>query len=224
MVAGAVAVLRSSNLMPDASIDDIVRYLGATRLDDAGQVENRAEVGFSCDPNNRKPQGQDIFPGGPGSDWNEHQSLNCNNDDPVPVPYESPYTKVVIDLGAATELAAQDRPPKIEIGTKSGGKVRSINTQSKGLINVAVLGSETFDVATIDTGSLVFGPKGAGTATPKHKDGGHLEDVNTDAWPDLVSHYSPRDSNLVSVDTEACVSGQTVGGKFFEACDSVVVK
>ena len=108
MVAGAVAVLRSSNLMPDASIEDVVRYLGATRLDDAGQVENIAEVGFSCDPNKRVPQDRDVFPGGPDSYWNEHESLDCNNGDPVPTPYKSPYTKVVVDLGAATELATQD--------------------------------------------------------------------------------------------------------------------
>jgi hypothetical protein len=103
MVAGAVAVLRSNNLTPKASIDDIKRYLGAIRTDGAGEINNEVEVGFSCDPDVKMPEGIDIFPLG------EHSSLNCNNGDPVPEPYASPYTKTVIDLGAAVELAVQDR-------------------------------------------------------------------------------------------------------------------
>ena len=75
----------------------------------------------------------DVFPDGPGSYWNEHQSLDCNNGNPVPTPYKSPYTKVVIDLGAATELAAQDRHREIEISIEPDDEVNSVNTKSKGL-------------------------------------------------------------------------------------------
>lgn len=61
-----------------------------------------------------------------------------------------------------------------------------INPFANGMIPVAILGSDSFDVADIDIDSLMFGP---GHAVPAHKNGGHLSDVNEDGVPDLVSHY-----------------------------------
>ena len=83
---------------------------------------------------------------------------------------------------------------------------------------MAVLGSASFDVNDIDRSTLAFGPN---DATPAHNALGHLDDVNDDGIPDLVSHYKTQDTGLAVGDTEACVTGMTTGGQPFEGCDSV---
>lgn len=107
---------------------------------------------------------------------------------------------------------------EVDIDIKPGSFPNSINTKSKGNIPVAVLGSASFDVNDIDRSTLAFGPN---DAPPAHNALGHLEDVNNDGFPDLVSHYKTQDTGLAVGDTEACVTGMTTGGQAFEGCDSV---
>jgi len=92
---------------------------------------------------------------------------------------------------------------------------------ARGRVPVAILGSDAFDVATIDRDTLRFG---AGGAEPVHASGGHVEDVNGDGHPDLISHYSILDSGIGHGDSEACVSGEAQGGLPFEACDAIVTR
>ncbi|MFQ6030774.1 MAG: hypothetical protein ACE5Q6_25165, partial [Dehalococcoidia bacterium] len=102
-----------------------------------------------------------------------------------------------------------------------------INPKSNGLVPVAILGSETFDVSAIDPSTLAFGPAGA---TPVHDlsdlgtKGSHLEDINEDGFIDLVTHYRQKQTGLLSGDTEACLTADFTSGLSFTACDSVEVK
>lgn len=107
----------------------------------------------------------------------------------------------------------------VDIDIKPGSESNAINRKGKGVIPVAILGSETFDVADIDMTTLTFGPHGA---SPAHNSGGHIEDVNEDGIDDLVSHYRTQDTGIMGGDVEACVSGQTLSGTPFEGCDSVL--
>lgn len=109
---------------------------------------------------------------------------------------------------------------KVEIDITPGSDPNSINPKSNGVIPVAILGSDSFDVNDVDRDSLKFGPSEAQSA---HKDKGHLEDVNDDGHMDLVSHYKTKNTGLAKGDTVACVSGQTTGGGTFIGCDSVRV-
>jgi len=113
------------------------------------------------------------------------------------------------------------RTIEVDIDIKPGSDPNSINTKSKGVIPVAILGSDTFDVTDIDVTTLAFGPSGA---SPSHDPAGHLEDVNDDGFTDLVTHYKQKETGLASGDTDACITGATTAGIPIDGCDSVKVK
>jgi hypothetical protein len=47
--------------------------------------------------------------------------------------------------------------------------------------------------------------------------------VNGDGFDDLTSSFRISEAGLASGDTEACVTGETVGGIAFAGCDLVVI-
>jgi len=121
----------------------------------------------------------------------------------------------VVDLGPEYTGAQS-----VEIAIRAEGESALINLASRGAIGVTILGAADFDVAQIDRATLRFGPA---SATPAHKAGGHLEDANGDASPDLLSHYWIADTGISEADESVCVSGQTFDGTPIRGCGSVDV-
>jgi hypothetical protein len=115
---------------------------------------------------------------------------------------------------------AQSIPSLLPVGVdiKPDSHVNSVNPGSRGVLPVAILGTDTFDVADVDITTLAFGPAGA---LPAHRNGPHAEDVNLDGFPDLLGHFPIEEAGLVAGDVEACVTGETLDGTPFKGCDSV---
>ncbi|MCH8921271.1 MAG: hypothetical protein IIA23_11300 [Chloroflexi bacterium] len=135
-----------------------------------------------------------------------------------------------ITLGSATpgaegiEKEILVSPGEIEIDIKPGSDRNPVKLKSKGVIPVAILGSDAFDVTTVDVTTLTFGPDGA---TPAHDltdpvvYADHLKDVNGDGFTDLVSHYRTQDTGIATGDTEACLTGETTGDVAIWGCDDI---
>ena len=112
--------------------------------------------------------------------------------------------------------------PAAEIDIKPGSDPNSINMKNKnGVIPVGLLGSDTFDVTTVDVTTLVFeGASPDHDLTDAAVYAAHLQDVNDDGFLDLVSHYRAQETGLTGASIEGCLDF-TADSVEFTACDAV---
>jgi DNA-binding beta-propeller fold protein YncE len=108
------------------------------------------------------------------------------------------------------------RREAVAIDIRPGSKRNRIDPKSRGMVSVALLGSDALDVADVDAATLGFGPSHTRPA-----DEVYFDDVNDDGLTDLVSRYRIQDTGIQSSDTEACVAATLFGGTEIEACDSI---
>lgn len=122
----------------------------------------------------------------------------------------------VIDFGPEYVPAVLE----VTIDIRPGSDWNAINARSRGVVPVAILGSEAFDVANVNAPTLAFGPGGV---APKHQRGGHFEDVNGDGYIDLLSHYPIEGSGIAPGQAQACVQGALLDDTRLEGCDRILV-
>jgi hypothetical protein len=105
----------------------------------------------------------------------------------------------------------------VEIDIKPSSALNRLNPCSRGVLPVAVLGSDEFDVTEIDVGSLRLGP---GEARPAHE--GHIEDVGLDGIPDLLVHFPMQDAGIAFGDESVSLAGSLKSGFPIDGSDSVM--
>ena len=105
----------------------------------------------------------------------------------------------------------------IHINIKPDSDINSINTESKGVIAVAVLTSDVFDALQVDPDTVRFGPAEAEKAHSQ----AHVEDVDYDGDMDLLLHFRTQEAGVQCGDTEANLTGETWDGTPVSGTDSV---
>ncbi len=119
----------------------------------------------------------------------------------------------------------------VDIDIKPGSFPNAINKNGKGVIPVAILGSECFDVTQIDLGTLSFEGlevrlKGNGQPQCSYED--VSGDFTTpegapDGYVDLVCQFVDDTSSWMVGDGEATLTGLLLNGTPFEGTDSTKV-
>ncbi len=113
------------------------------------------------------------------------------------------------------EIPCNNATPAIDI--KPGSDPNSINLGSNGVIPVAILTDGSFDAASVNATTVLFGRTGS-EAEPVHY---ALEDVDDDGDMDMIFHFRTQDTGLEAEDTEAILTGQTIDGIEITGTDSV---
>ncbi|MCG2589070.1 VWA domain-containing protein [Rhodohalobacter sulfatireducens] len=125
-----------------------------------------------------------------------------------------------------SDIAEDICPTPVAVDIKPEGEPNSINPNNKGVIPVAVLGSENFDVTTINPVTVLFGSlsliQNEDGASLAHGDG-HIEDVNGDGIPDFLGHFPTQDTGLVSGDLNGWLIGKTNDGESIAGFDAVKI-
>jgi hypothetical protein len=127
-----------------------------------------------------------------------------------------PYTSFWFAFdGITTQL---DQNIIVPIDIKPGSASNTVNLKSKGVVPVAILSTDTFDAASVDILTVVFGPDGAQEAHGKS----HVEDINGDALPDLMLHFETQKTGIQCGDNEVSLMGMTYYGDVFEGSDAIM--
>jgi len=93
--------------------------------------------------------------------------------------------------------------------------VKTLNPNSRGKINVALLTTGDFDASTVDVSTVKFGPSEAQPV------GYRLRDVDSDGDWDYVLRFAIDETGIVCGDSEATVTGETINGEQFTGTDTI---
>ncbi len=105
----------------------------------------------------------------------------------------------------------------VQIDIKPGSDPNSVNLRSRGVIPVAVLTDESFDAASVNVATVLFGRTGYEAGPDRYS----FEDVDDDGDTDLILHFRTQDTGIEPDDTEAILTGLTTDGVEITGTDSV---
>lgn len=111
-------------------------------------------------------------------------------------------------------------PVSVRLDPRPGQTRNAVAASARGLITVALFGSEELDVRDIDPASLVFGPGCAGLDPSASL---RQVDLDRDGMIDLIGKFRLDEAGLASGGPAACLEGATRGGVRFRGCGNVGV-
>lgn len=108
-------------------------------------------------------------------------------------------------------------PPavRVDIDVKPGSYPNAVNPRRQGVIPVAILTTDRFDAASVDSTSVQFGPAAAASVRSR------LDDVDGDGDLDLVLHFATLSTGIACGSTVGVLTGSTFAGTGFEASDTL---
>jgi len=112
-----------------------------------------------------------------------------------------------------------DAPARLDIAidVRPGNGENPLNPASQGVVPVALLGSDAFDVMSVDPASLLLGVDGAPVDMPSLE----YRDVDGDGWLDLFAHYRVAETGTAYSDSSICLTGATDDGLELAGCDAI---
>ena len=130
----------------------------------------------------------------------------------------------------AAPVAANGAVQAVDIDIKPGSDPNPLNVKSKGVLPVAILGAEDFDVSDVNPDSLMLiNTDAAGiTRYSEYPLRWALEDVDGDGLVDIVSHFDAE--NLMAIcpteepdgtEMELHLVGALIDGTALEGMDTV---
>jgi hypothetical protein len=105
----------------------------------------------------------------------------------------------------------------VDVDVRPGNARNPVNPLSRGVVPVAILGDEEFDVRDVNPASLA-----CGEAPVAERPAPQLVDVDDDGDLDLGTHCWVKDTGLAFGDSELCLYGETWDAQALEGCDEVV--
>lgn len=120
-----------------------------------------------------------------------------------------------VALVGTTTGAVNAIPVQISIKPMAQAPV-PINPTDKGVTPVAILGSSTFNVNSVNVATLNFG---TGQASPADK--GSISDVNKDGIPDLVVQFPNQEIGARCNDTALFLTGSTTDGTAIQGSEAI---
>ena len=118
------------------------------------------------------------------------------------------------DIGA---VEFQPGPLTLVLDFQPNDPNNTIKLTSSSKMNVAILGSASFDARAIDPETVRFGPNQAVDTNGK----GKYKDVNRDGFDDLVLGFTVADSGIQCGDTSVSISGETFSGQAIQGTDFI---
>jgi len=118
------------------------------------------------------------------------------------------------------EVDVRPAVQQVDIDIKPGDDDNCFNVNGQGVIPVAILGSDTLDVSSIDASSLSFGGlqvRVRGNSSPQCS----IDYVNGDAYPDMVCQFVDDSSAWSAGNDEASLTGKLLDGSDFAGSDSI---
>ncbi len=108
----------------------------------------------------------------------------------------------------------------VDVDIRPGTDTNPVNLKAKGVLPVAVLGSDDFDVSLIDLQNLTLegvDPNAKGQSGKV----GSFEDVNGDSILDLILHFDIQDRGIGATTEQLILSGLLLDGTTFGGTDAI---